>query len=136
MAQSSSPSPSSSSIAPIGAVQDIIAVRKTPNNGKEYLVAWKPSWIPEDNMHCGHVLDDFNSAPKCVFTSSVGKLMLTVPPDSESSMAEDLASIAARPVHQMHPIPVQAVSNVGGTPRKSLGGVAKKPALAKASHLQ
>jgi hypothetical protein len=134
MAQSSSPSPSSSSTANIGVVQDIIAVRLTPNNSKEYLVTWKPSWIPEDNMECGDVLVDFNAAPKCVFSSAVGKLMLTVPPDTESSMAEDIANIAARPVHQMPPQQFQPVNNVGGTPRKSLGGVAKKTAPAKESH--
>ncbi len=94
-------------------------MRITPNNSKEYLVVWKPSWIPEENMDDGHVLADFNSAPKCVFTSKVGKIMLTVPPDTESSMAEDLANIAA---HQLQP-----VVNVGATSRKSLGGVAKRP---------
>ena len=111
-------------------VQEILAERTSGTSGhRELLVVWKPSWIPKCNMiRDGPVMRRFTEERKWKFVSAAGDLLLPVQPGSVlqqdclaacseavvKNMASDLAAEQTR---------FMAV----GTPRKSLGGVAKKP---------
>jgi hypothetical protein len=121
MAQS--PSASQSSTEQLGEVLDILASRSSTTLGcPELLVVWKPSWVPLPNVLDGPILSKYMAAPKCYFLSSAGKLLLPV--ESDSALARDMAEAAARTDHQLK---MQAQQK-RGTPRKSLGGVAKQAA--------
>ena len=115
-------------------VQAILAERHSSfQTGSEVLVAWKPSWIPIENVPEGPILSSFRDAPKARFQSSVGKLILPVEPDT--ALADDVAAAAdwsARQILQ-HREQFQGASGGSaarqrerGTPRKSLGCVAKR----------
>ncbi len=100
----------------------------------EVLVVWKPDWIPITNVPDGPVLRQHRDARKCIFKSSVGKIILPVEPDS--TLEDDMD--AAAPIleaamqeareHKRFNSGGAALSRARGTPRKSLGSVAKRAA--------
>ena len=109
----------------------------------EVLVVWKPSWIPIRNVLAGHVLSKFVMATKCRYNSVVGKLILPVEP--ESTLAKDIATVSARMESDLARYQERqaaessgsaAVVHPRGTPRKSLGSVAKKAAPHKKHETQ
>ena len=110
-------------------VDAILAERHSKWDGRrnEVLVVWKPEWIPIKNVPAGPVLSNFRAAPKVHFLSSVGKLILPVEPgsalandvaDADAYFAQEAAAAGDR----------RAESRESQTPRKSLGGVAKRVA--------
>ena len=120
-------------------VQAILAERHSAfQTGSEVLVAWKPCWIPIENVPEGPVLGSFREARKARFQSSVGKIILPVEPDT--ALADDVAAATAWAEQQIieHRAQYQGLSGgsaaghrkrVGdGTPRKALNSVAKKAA--------
>lgn len=118
-------------------VAEILAERRTVNGLSEVLVVWRPSWINKDSMDAdGPVRRSFRQAPKARFgtSSALGTLILPVEPNT--ALADDCAALAARVQIQSHSATVRAASSkssIGveaqqhdrGTPRKSLGGIAK-----------
>ena len=121
--QAQPPSTPQSSDDALGEVQDILAERTSTTLGcSEVLVTWKPSWIPITNMQDGPILRNFRAATKCYFLSNAGKLLLPVEPDT--ALADDIDAAAARTERQLE---LQA-QRERGTPRKSLGSVAKRAA--------
>ena len=75
-------------------VQAILAERHSKfQTGGEVLVAWKPSWVPIENVPEGPLLISFREAFKVRFQSNVGKLILPVEPDT--ALADDVAAAAA-----------------------------------------
>ena len=121
-------------------VQAILAQRNSAfESGSEVLVAWKPSWIPIENVPEGPLLINFRDAPKVRFLSCVGKLILPVEPDT--TLADDVAAAAdwsERQIreHREHfqqrssgmELPKRKRQHGDGTPRKALGSVAKEAA--------
>ena len=121
-------------------VQAILAERHSAfQTGSEVLVAWKPCWIPIENVPEGPLLSSFQEAPKVRFQSSVGKLLLPVEPDT--ALADDVAAAAdwsERQIreHREHfqqrssgmELPKRKRQHGDGTPRKALGSVAKEAA--------
>ena len=123
MGQAQSPSASQSSNDTLGEVQDILAERSSATLGcSEVLVTWKPTWIPITNLQDGPILRKYRHTPKCRFLSAAGKLLLPVEPDT--ALADDMAAAAERTERQLK---LQAQQE-RGTPRKSLGTVAKRAA--------
>ena len=121
MAQS--PTASQSSNEQLGEVLDILASRSSTTLGcSEVLVVWKPSWIPITNVLDGPILTKYIDARKCQFVSIAGKLLLPV--ESESTLARDIAAAAERSERHLE---LHAQQD-RGTPRKSLGSVAKRAA--------
>ena len=121
--------------------QQLLAIIPGPDfpTGGEVLVAWKPCWIPIENVPEGPLLINFRDAPKVRFLSSVGKLILPVEPDT--ALADDVAVAAnwsERQIreHREHfqqrssgmELPKRKRQHGDGTPRKALGSVAKKAA--------
>ena len=104
----------------------------TTLGGNEVLVVWKPDWIPISNVPDGPVLRQHRDARKCEFMSSVGKVILPV--ESNTSLEDDMAAAAARldsavreaRERQLFGSGGAALRRVRGTPRKSLGSVAKR----------
>ena len=121
-------------------VQAILAERHSAfQTGSEVLVAWKPCWIPIENVPEGPLLSSFREAPKVRFQSSVGKLILPVEPDT--ALADDVAVAAnwsERQIreHREHfqqrsssmELPKRKRVHGVGSLRKALGSVAKKAA--------
>jgi hypothetical protein len=121
-------------------VQAILAERHSAFlTGSEVLVAWKPCWIPIENVPEGPLLSSFQEAPKVRFQSSVGTLMLPV--EQDTALADDVAAAADWNERQMRcrrehfqqrsssmEFPERKRMHGDGTPRKSLGSVAKKAA--------
>ena len=121
MAQS--PTASQSSNDQLGEVLDILASRSSTTLGcSEVLVVWRPSWIPITNVLDGPILSKYLESRKCNFVSAAGKLLLPV--ESDSILARDIATAAERTEHHLE---LQAQQD-RGTPRKSLGSVAKRAA--------
>ena len=105
-------------------VQAILAERHSRfQTGSEVLVAWKPCWIPIENVPDGPIMSSYREAPKARFLSSVGKVILPVEPDT--ALADDVASAAHEADRQIYPQEQQRRAQ-RGTPRKSLGSVAKR----------
>jgi hypothetical protein len=127
-------------------VQAILAERHSAfQTGSEVLVAWKPCWIPIENVPKGPLLSSFQEAPKVRFQSRVGKLMLPVEP--ETALADDVATAAdwserQTREHREHfqqryssmELPQRKRVHGDGTPRKALGCVAKKAASSTTHH--
>ena len=113
-------------------VQAILAERHSrflsSGSCNEVLVVWKPEWIPIADVPSGPILSSFRAAPKVRFMSSVGKLILPVEPDTP--LAYDVAAADAELVQQMAAArrDHHAAHREHKTPRKSLGGVAKRAA--------
>lgn len=110
-------------------VQAILAERHSrfQSSGSEVLVVWKPEWIPIVDVPPGPILSSFKAAPKVRFMSSVGKLILPVEPDTP--LAYDVAAADAEMVQQMAAARRDHhAAHRDRTPRKSLGGVAKRAA--------
>ena len=136
----SSPSPPSSAI--LWDVQDILAERRTLNGNSEVLVVWKPSWIPKENIADGQIWLNFEQAPKCQFTSAIGKIILPV--DQGSSLSEDIEFVAKHAEKQIstyradyaHASSDSAPSRVAGSPRKTLGGEAAQAPCSKIPRCQ
>jgi hypothetical protein len=121
--QNQPPSAPQSGDDALGEVQDILAERTSTTLGcSEVLVVWKPSWIPITNVQDGPILRKFRAATKCYFLSAAGKLNLPVEPDT--ALADDIDAVAARTERQLE---LQS-QRERGTPRKSLGSVAKRAA--------
>jgi hypothetical protein len=119
MAQS--PTASQSSDDQLGEVAAILASRSSTTLGcPEVLVVWEPSWIPITNVRDGPILSKYLGARKCNFVSAAGKLLLPV--ESDSVLARDIAAAAERTERHLE---LQAQQD-RGTPRKSLGSVAKR----------
>jgi hypothetical protein len=103
-------------------VQDILAKRTSVRGHSEVLVVWKPSWIPSKNVMNGEVKRVWKQLPKCRFLSAVGDVILPV--QEPSQLAKDLKLVEAESDARI----ASSVANqdlMRGTPRKSLGGVAK-----------
>jgi hypothetical protein len=139
---SSSPAPSESSAHPsadqFGEVQAILAERTSTTLGcNEVLVVWQPEWIPITNVQDGPILIKHHNARKCRFISAVGKVLLPVEPDT--TLANDIAAADAWTEKQLelHRAGVKHSGSEGsaqrGTPRKSLGSVAKRAAPSASS---
>jgi hypothetical protein len=112
-------------------VQAILAERHSrflsSGSCNEVLVVWKPEWIPIADVPSGPILSSFRAAPKVRFMSSVGKLILPVEPDTP--LAYDVAAADAEMVQQMAAARRDHhAAHRDRTPRKSLGGVAKRAA--------
>ena len=116
-------------------VQAILAERTSKTGGcNEVLVVWKPDWIPITNVPDGPVLREHCEARKCIFKSSVGKVILPVEPDS--TLEDDMVAAAARLDSAIQEARERELFGSGGaalgrergTPRKSLGSVAKRTA--------
>ena len=116
-------------------VQAILAERHSSfQPGGEMLVAWKPCWIPIENVPEGPLLRSFREAPKARFQSSVGKLILPV--EHDTALAADMAAAEESAAWQIQQHREQYLAAGGGTafamqrqrgtPRKSLGCVAKR----------
>ncbi len=122
-------------------VQAILAERSSfYQSGKEVLVAWKPCWIPIENVPAGPILKSFRKASKACFKSSIGKIILPVEPDT--ALADDVASASAwaekqiiehRAQYQGLDAETSAASSAttttkvrDRTPRKQLNSVAKR----------
>jgi hypothetical protein len=121
-------------------VQAILAMRHSAfESGCEVLVAWKPCWIPIDNVPEGPLLSSFQAAPKVRFLSSVGKLLLPVEPNTALSddvaAADDWSSRQVLQHRETNPssssmvLPKRQREDGDGTSRKQLNGVAKKVPL-------
>ena len=127
-------SPSQACTGQLWEVQAIMAERTSTGGVNEVLVVWKPDWIPITNVPDGPVLRKHHHARKCVFMSSVGKVILPVEPDS--TLEDDMVAAAARlesaiqvaRERELFGSGGAAPSRVRGTPRKSLGSVAKRAA--------
>ena len=121
---------SPASVKQLWEVQAILAERHSrfQSSGSEVLVVWKPEWIPIVDVPPGPILSSFKAAPKVRFMSSVGKLILPVEPDTP--LAYDVAAADAEMVQQMAAArrDHHAAHREHKTPRKSLGGVAKRAA--------
>jgi hypothetical protein len=133
MSSESSDSHSQACTGQLWEVQAIMAERSTSTGGvNEVLVVWKPDWIPISNVPDGPVLRQHRDARKCIFMSSVGKVILPVEP--QSSLDDDMVAAAARMDHAIRVAHERelfgsggvAQSRARGTPRKSLGSVAKR----------
>jgi len=110
-------------------VQAILAERHSSfQSGSEVLVAWKPCWIPIENVPAGPILSSFRDAAKARFQSSVGTIIL--PLDADTVLANDVAS-AVREAERQVLVHDQQQREQRGTPRKSLGCVAKKKTTQK-----
>jgi hypothetical protein len=113
-------------------VQAILAERhsrfRSSGSCNEVLVVWKPEWIPIADVPSGPILSSFKAAPKVRFMSSVGKLILPVEPDTP--LAYDVAAADAEMEQQLAAArrDHHAAHREHRTPRKSLGGVAKRAA--------
>jgi hypothetical protein len=115
-------------------VQAILAERSSSyQSGREVLVAWKPCWIPIENVPQGPILKSFRKASKACFKSSIGKIILPVEPDT--ALADDVAAASAWAEKQIieHRARYQESSGRSGaghrervdwTPKKTLGSVA------------
>ncbi len=115
-----------------------MAERTSTTGGvNEVLVVWKPDWIPISNVPDGPGLRQHSEARKCIFMSRVGKVILPVAPDS--TLQDDMDAAAARldsAIQETRQSELfgsggAALSRGGGTPRKSLGSVAKRGAPSK-----
>jgi hypothetical protein len=121
-------------------VQAILAERHSAfQTGSEVLVAWKPCWIPIENVPDGPLLSSFQKARKVRFQSSVGKLIL--PMELDTALADDVAAAtdwAERQIreHREHcqqrcsskELPKRKRVHGEGTRKKSLDSVAMKAA--------
>ena len=87
-------------------------------------MAWKPCWIPIENVPDGPILSSYREAPKARFLSSVGKVILPVEPDT--ALADDVAAAVHEADRQIYLQEQERRALQRGTPRKSLGSVAKK----------
>jgi hypothetical protein len=111
-------------------VQAILAERISPwqSGGSEVLVVWKPSWIPIENVPDGLILSSFRAAPKAHFQSTLGKIVLPMEP--KTALADDVATAERQILLQRERFQgygsAQQQKRVDGTPRKSLGSVAKR----------
>jgi hypothetical protein len=116
-------------------VQAILAQRNLAfQSGSEVLVAWKPSWIPIENVPEGPLLISFRDVPKVSGQSSVGNLILPVEPNT--ALADDVAAAAAwrdrevqqyREHFQERSGGVRLQKRERGTPRQdALGSEAKR----------
>jgi hypothetical protein len=116
-------------------VQAIKAERMSTTQGvNEVLVVLQPDWIPIANVPDGPVSRQHRAARKCIFMSSVGKVILPVQP--KTTLQADMDATAARlnsvileaRQHELFGSGEAALCRVRGTPRKSLGSVAKRGA--------
>lgn len=125
---SASQSPSSqSSNAQLWDVQEILAERTSISGEREVLVVWKCSWIPKSNlMEDGPVLRRYNESRKWTYVSTAGAVILPVEPGStlQQDCVIAIATAQARRDAASPSSGTQAQRQIG-TPRKSLGGVAK-----------
>lgn len=132
-----SPAPSSSSNdGYIWDVQEILAERTSVSGENEFLVVWKPTWIPVSNMAAdGPVVERYSATPKWAFSSAKGALRIYVPTDPGTLFAHDCATIAARAAAaETTAQRAEATRGKFGsdlTPRKALGGVVKRKKTAK-----
>ena len=128
MAQNSASSVESSATdsAYLWDVQEILAERTSATTGRaELLVVWKTSWIPKCNMiRDGPVMRRFTEAHKWTWVSDAGDLKLPVEPGT--TLQQDCDTACAKAAANNAASDLAAVQrHVTGTPRKSLGGVAK-----------
>ena len=131
-----SPAPSSSSNdGCIWDVQEILAERTTVSGENEFLVVWKPSWIPVSNMVAdGPVAERYTATPKWAFSSAKGAMRIYVPVEPGTLFAHDCATIAARAAVAETAQRAEASRATAGsdcTPKKPLGGVVKRKKTAK-----
>ena len=126
-----SPAPSSSSHDGfLWDVQAILAERTSISGENEFLVVWKPSWIPISNMIAdGPVIERYTATPKWSFSSAQGAMRIFVPAEPGTPFAADCATISARAAAVE--MAQRAAAGTDSTPKKALGGVAKRIPTAK-----
>ena len=131
----SSPAPSNSSTDGfIWAVQEILAERTSVSGENEVLVVWKTSWIPVSNLIAdGPVLQQFQSTPKIVFSTRKGSMSVYVPVEPGTQLQADCVEIARRRAAAEAAQAEAARTKIASdrTPRKALGGVAKRKTTGK-----
>ena len=111
-------------------VQAILAERTSVSGENEFLVVWKPSWIPISNMMAdGPVIERYTATPKWAFSSAQGAMRIFVPAEPGTPFAADCATIAARSAAAE--ARQRAAAGSDHNPRKALGGVAKRNATGK-----
>jgi hypothetical protein len=128
----SSPAPSNSSTDGfIGDVPEIIAVRTSVSGENDVLDVLKTSWIPVSNLIAdGPVLQQFQSTPKIVFSTCRGSMSVYVHGAGYSAPGRLCGNREEKGGSR---------SGSGGstkiasdrTPRKALGGVAKRKTTGK-----
>ena len=78
-------------------VQDILAERTSVLGDPEYLVVWKPSWMPKSGMMGdGPTLRNFEATRKCEFTISKNAMHILLPVEPGSTLAADCDEIDYR----------------------------------------
>jgi len=126
----SSPAPSNSSNDGfIWDVQEILAERTSVSGENEVLVVWKTSWIPVSNLIAdGPVLQQFQGTPKIVFSTCRGSMSVYVPVEPGTQLQADFVEIARRRAAAEAAQAEAARTKIASdrTPRKALGGVAKR----------
>ena len=133
---SSSPSPCSND-GFIWDVQEILAERTSVSGENEVLVVWKTSWIPVSNLIAdGPVLQQFQSTPKIVFSTCytrTGSMSVYVPVEPGTQLQADFVEIARRRAAAEAAEAEAARTKIANdrTPRKALGGVAKRKTTGK-----
>ena len=88
-------------------------------------------------MSHGQIWLNFVQAPKCQFSSAIGKIILPVDPGS--TLSDDMEIVAKHAEEQIssyradyaHASSESTPSRVAGTPRKSLGGEAEQAPSSK-----
>ena len=134
--------PAPQNISDLWSVQDILAERVTLTGDREILVAWRPSWIPIENMEeTGPIMRRFRKAPRCKFVAAEGTIVLPV--EAGSTLADDCATVAAYAEREVAEFRARYDAERSGagnpsvqqrhreTPRKSLGLEAKRASHSK-----
>ena len=134
----SSPAPSNTSNDGfIWDVQEILAERTSVSGENEVLVVWKTSWIPVSNLIAdGPVLQQFQCTPKIVFSTCytrTGSMSVYVPVEPGTQLQADFVEIARRraAAEAAHAEAARTELASDRTPRKALGGVAKRKTTGK-----
>jgi hypothetical protein len=130
----SSPAPSNSSNdGYIWDVQEILAERTSVSGENEVLVVWKTSWIPVSNLIAdGPVIRRFQATPKIVYSTSRGSMSVYMPVELGTQLQADCIIIARRAAAEAAEAEAARTKPASDrTPRKALGGVAKRKTTGK-----
>jgi hypothetical protein len=130
----SSPAPSNSSTDGfIWDVPEILSERTSVSGENDVLDVWKTSWFPVSNLIAdGHVLQQFQSTPKIVFSTCRGSISVYVHGAGYSApgrLCGNRKRRAAAEAAQAEAARTKIASD--RTPRKALGGVAKRKTTGK-----
>ena len=92
----SSASQSSTAFPCLWDVSEVLAQRTTLSGDIEYLIAFKASWVPKEQLFedCP-ALQRYNQAGKYTFVSAAGALIVPIPPGTSLAHDVDVATLAA-----------------------------------------